>query len=621
MEARITRARGKQIAAEARAREENARAEAAAAAAAPVAAAVPAAEGPAADPAEGSADQLRDGPRDEPGAEPAAEPGTEPGVEPGAEPADEPADEATDEAAGESAGQAPDEEVDLSISTPDKEDNPMSSKRKSDDDMGSRRPKRPRTSHQSGQAGSDGDVGNAASRQELRPEADEQDNGEETARSSNGAQRGIFGHLNLRRLLRFAQDAPAQPTHQTDSAGPVSETTSELRYPPLPADVPAPPASKAKQIESTQELGYMEVGPAPEEWNFVQSLGRGTYGRACLWVKRDNSHTIIDRAVIKESYLLRESWESNWHWWDNQVPWEAHIHERLSKLDRGRRSIVDFRNHRVFTELAMFRLYMEFGSGGTLNDLIERHARIRDTKAADGQVLEPHIPVRFIWSAFEAMARTACLMKSGSVIHSDPDNWESLVHRDIKPANILIMHAPRPPADPWWPSLPLLGDFGMMVREDIQGYENPSEWINVGTELYCAPEQSSKHRQPKNRYKHKLTPAADVFAIGKVIRCMMQLRNDTIERRPSVLLDYERYDFPEELERRYGRDLVKLVKWCMRPNPERRISSEKLLEGIQEHVNNTESDDEGTPTPLKFQLPSPEEYVSEKKDLYELLSR
>ncbi|KAI7261842.1 hypothetical protein KC352_g9864 [Hortaea werneckii] len=128
------------------------------------------------------------------------------------------------------------------------------------------------------------------------------------------------------------------------------------------------------------------------------------------------------------------------------------------------------------------------------------------------------------------MARAACLMKSGSVIHSDPPTWQRLVHRDIKPANILISHAPLPPTDAWWPSLPLvkLGDFGMMVREDIKGYKNPSKQINMGTELYCAPE---------------------------------------------------------------------------------RVNS---LEDIE---------DEGTPTPLKFQLPGPEEYLSENRDLYELLSR
>ncbi|RMY79248.1 hypothetical protein D0862_13213 [Hortaea werneckii] len=369
----------------------------------------------------------------------------------------------------------------------------------------------------------------------------------------------------------------------------------------------------------------MEVGSDPEEWNFVESLGSGTFGRACLWVKRDSTHTIIDRAVIKETYLDRIDWADDWNWGDNQVPWEAYVHERLSGLDRGRRSIVRFRNYRVYAELAMFRLYMEFGSGGTLNDLIERHANLNDAnmKAADGRRLEYHIPARFIWSAFESMARAACLMKNGSVINASPAKWERLVHRDIKPANIFIMHAPRPPVDSWWPSLPLvkLGDFGMMVREDNEGYENPSAFINRGTELYCAPEQSSRHLKRENEYKHKLTPAADVFAIGKVVLCMMQLLNDTEKRRPQAPRDYEPYDFPEELERRYGRDLVVLVKGCMRPNPEKRISPEKLLYDIQEYVNDMERDDEGTPTPLKFQLPSPEEYVSEKKDLYELLSR
>lgn len=32
-----------------------------------------------------------------------------------------------------------------------------------------------------------------------------------------------------------------------------------------------------------------------------------------------------------------------------------------------------------------------------------------------------------------------------------------------------------------------LGDFGMMVREDNKGFDNPSVLMNLGTELYCAP--------------------------------------------------------------------------------------------------------------------------------------
>ncbi|RMY58165.1 hypothetical protein D0865_02749 [Hortaea werneckii] len=500
----------------------------------------------------------------------------------------------------------------------------MGSKRKSDEEMGSRGSKRPRTSHQSRQASSEDDVGNSANSQEPRPEADEQEKGEETARSGDGAQRGVVRSLHLSQLLRYAQDQEAQRNHQNHPAGPAPEASSEARYPRLPADVAPRPADEDAEIEVTKALGYMEEGSDQEVWNFVERLGGGTFGRACLWVKRNSTHTIIDRAVIKETYLERVDWADDSNWGDNKVPWEAHVHERLSRLDRGRRSIVHFRNHRLVTERAMFRLYMEFGSGGTLNDLIERHANLNDAnmKAADGRRLEYHIPARFIWSAFEAMARAACLMKNGSVINASPAEWERLVHRDIKPANILIMHAPRPPADAWWPSLPLvkLGDFGMMVREDNKGFDNPSVLMNLGTELYCAPEQSKNHVQRENQRKYKVTPAADVFAIGKVVLCMMRLRNDTEKRRPSVQLDYTPYEFPEELGRRYGPELVKLVKRCMKPEPDRRISPERLLSKIQGYVESVE-DDEGTPTPLKFQLPRPEEYLCEKKDLYELLSR
>lgn len=100
----------------------------------------------------------------------------------------------------------------------------------------------------------------------------------------------------------------------------------------------------------------------------------------------------------------------------------------------------------------------------------------------------------------------------------------------------------------------------------------------------------------------------------------MQLRNDTEKRHPSVQSDYKPYEFPEELGRRYGPELVKLVKRCMKPEPDKRISPERLLSKIQGYVESVE-DDEGTPTPLKFKLPRPEEYLCEKKDLYELLSR
>ncbi|RMY16869.1 hypothetical protein D0867_06373 [Hortaea werneckii] len=509
------------------------------------------------EPADEPANEPADEPVDEAADEPADESADEPTDEPAGELAHDSADEATDELAGEPAGQVEDEEIDLSTSASDREDNPTGSKRKGDEDMGARGPKRPRTSHQSDQASGDGDVGNSASRQDSRPEADEHDTGEETARLSNEALQDEIDDLVRGHVLRSVYAQQAQADHQSDPVRVASEASSEARYPPLPADVASRPADEDAEIESTKKLGYMEMSADPEEWNFVECLGSGTFGRACLWVKRNSTHTIIDRAVIKENHLERTDWTDDLNWGDNQVPWEAHI------------------------------------------------------------------PARFIWSAFEAMARAACLMKNGSVINGSPAKWERLVHRDIKPANIFIMHAPRPPVDSWWPSLPLvkLGVFGMMVREDNKGYDNPSILMNLGTQLYCAPEQFSNHLQRENQLKYKLTPAADVFAIGKVVLCMMQLRNDTQKRRPSVQSDYKPYNFPEELERRYGHELVSLVKSCMRPNPLKRISPENLLYDIQEHVNDTEKDDEGTPTPLKFQLPSPEEYVSEKKDLYELLSR
>ncbi|RMZ02000.1 hypothetical protein D0860_07386 [Hortaea werneckii] len=340
------------------------------------------------------------------------------------------------------------------------------------------------------------------------------------------------------------------------------------------------------------KLGYMEVGSAPEQWNFVKSLGRGTYGRACLWVKRDNSHNIIDRAVIKESSLSRKRWEDNWNWW-------------TIRLDRGRRSIVQFRNYRVFPELAMFRLYMEFGSGGTLNDLIERHARIRDTKAADGKRLKPKLHTHTL--------RMVSLRGDGKGSMPDEVRQRHSFRSPYLAKTCSSRHQARKQQ---------LGDFGMMVREDIKGYKNPSKQINMGTELYCAPEQLSTHTRRKNLYKHKVTPAADVFAIGKVVLCMMQLWNDTTNRSPPVKIDYEPYGFPDELERRYGQELVVLVRECMRPRPRKRISPENLLFAIQERVNSLEDiEDEGTPTPLKFQLPGPEEYLSENRDLYELLSR
>ncbi|KAI7367377.1 hypothetical protein KC354_g3482 [Hortaea werneckii] len=615
------------------ARERAARAAARAAADAAGAAAGGAANGAADEAADEAAGEPEDEPEDESVDEPVDNPAYETVYERAGEPtnelADEPAndsaDEATYELAGESAGQVADDELDFNPSASNRGDKSMGSKRKSDEEMGSRGSKRPRTSHQSRQASSEDDVGNSANSQEPRPEADEQEKGEETARSSDGAQRGVVRSLHLSQLLRYAQDQEAQRNHQNHPAESAPEASSEARYPLLPADVTPRPADKDAEIEITKALGYMEESSALEEWNFVKCLGSGTFGRACLWVKRNSTHTIIDRAVIKENYLERVDWADDSNWGDNQVPWEAYVHERLSRLDRGRRSIVHFRSHRLITERAMFRLYMEFGSGGTLNDLIERHADLNETnmRAADGRTLEYHIPARFIWSAFEAMARAACLMKNGSVINASPAKWERLVHRDIKPANIFNMHAPRPPVDSWWPSLPLvkLGDFGMMVREDNKGFDNPSKLMNLGTELYCAPEQFSNHLQRENLFKYKLTPAADVFAIGKVVLCMMQLRNDTEKRRPSVQSDYKPYEFPEELRRRYGPEFVKLVKRCMKPEPDRRISPERLLSKIQDYVESVEGDDEGTPTPLKFQLPSPEEYVSEKKDLYELLSR
>ncbi|KAI7171803.1 hypothetical protein KC316_g5680 [Hortaea werneckii] len=278
---------------------------------------------PANEPADEAAHEAAHEPADEAADEPADERADEPTDEPGGEPAHDSADEATDELAGESAGQVEDEELDLSTSASNREDNPTGSKRKSDEDTRARGPKRPRTSHQSDQASGDGEVGNSASRQDSRPEADEQDTGEETARLSNEALQDEIDDLVRGHVLRAVHAQQAQADHQSDPVRVASEASSEARYPPLPADVASRPADEAAEIESTKKLGYMEAGSVPEEWNFVECIGTGTFGRACLWVKRNNTHTIIDRAVIKENYLETIEWADDLNWGDNRVPWEA----------------------------------------------------------------------------------------------------------------------------------------------------------------------------------------------------------------------------------------------------------------------------------------------------------
>lgn len=331
-------------------------------------------------------------------------------------------------------------------------------------------------------------------------------------------------------------------------------------------------------------LGFGTELDGGDSWSFHSSLGKGGNGHAGLWIQRDDMENIIDRIVIKETWLGREDWKDiskggvlrKAGKTNGRMAEEAYIHTVLTGMEGSDQCIVDIRASSLYDDLFMYRLYLEHCEvPNDLEKVISNHApRGRDDWYGC------KIPQPVIWAVFDTLAQACFLMKYGqspSIFDIPVARSQEIVHLDLKPQNVFL----KSPDPTYWPNTPgfRLGDFGLAVVL-------PSKYITHGTVGYQSPEQAAK--------TPSATSATNVWGVGAIIASMMGTRRNIPERADMNIAEREAI-VPENPARiwqltpdersRYRGELLDLMDACCEYKPENRISIADLCERIRAFVN------------------------------------
>ncbi|XP_058080009.1 inactive protein kinase SELMODRAFT_444075-like isoform X2 [Magnolia sinica] len=156
----------------------------------------------------------------------------------------------------------------------------------------------------------------------------------------------------------------------------------------------------------------------------------------------------------------------------------------------------------------------------------------------------------------------------------------NIIHRDMRPNNILVTHDYEP----------LLGDFGL-ARTQNEGSDHSSDTRVVGTFGYLAPEYAESG---------KVSTKTDVYSFGVVLLQLITGRT-TIDKelREKSLIGWARpllkeRKYPDLIDPRIldSHDvhqlfcMVQLAEKCLRKDPERRLSMDKVVGTLERILKN-----------------------------------
>ncbi|KAI7588572.1 hypothetical protein KC346_g16985 [Hortaea werneckii] len=286
--------------------------------------------------------------------------------------------------------------------------------------------------------------------------------------------------------------------------------------------------------------------------------------------------------------------------------------------------IVRIRNWRLQSEKRMYRLLMEYCPYGDLADLVWNsvysRARQRLDEQEDGKRNLPlWVPEPFIWSVFESLATAGLLMAKGELDANpgEPHWWEEIIHRDFKLANIFLGENLESRYR-GYPSTKL-GDFGLSLILRKDDNRTNEEFTGVGTKGARAPEQA-------HTYYARPSAATNVWGIGIIIWSLISLEetdetldwdNDAVldripEQGPEFDAIWARKKVPEidkNAEQFYSKELVGLMRECLRFDPNMRISLLRLRRRIVKHaqdvrltngLRSAEKDNDGFRRDIRF---------------------
>ncbi|SMR41281.1 unnamed protein product [Zymoseptoria tritici ST99CH_1E4] len=355
---------------------------------------------------------------------------------------------------------------------------------------------------------------------------------------------------------------------------------------------PDDPQARQDDQYFASAIGFdaVRAGQQPEEkWRQVSCVGAGAQATANLWECEDGAGNVVKRTVIKES--RGDGWNNEVNWeggFYNRFPKEAALTMYLGTLSDSFNIIKTF-GYATYDTRRIFRIYMEWCPHGTLEVMLKKHSEKVGRLNEDGNLIEPEIPVRVVWSIFEGLITALCLMRHGAnPLQNQNPNPRRLTHLDIKPANIFLSA----PDEDFWKGIPVikLGDFGVACDEvDAQK--------GLGTLPWQAPEQRGHTSDPYS--PNLITTASDLWAVGRLIYCLMTLDEGDVLTEQN-LDDEEEFPFmAEDIPDIYPDALIDLVESCLRNEAEKRPAVDELWTEIRKHTADPGQSVRGMPMNLR----------------------
>ncbi|KAK4555972.1 hypothetical protein LTR86_007192 [Recurvomyces mirabilis] len=157
------------------------------------------------------------------------------------------------------------------------------------------------------------------------------------------------------------------------------------------------------------------------QWHVGGRIGRGR-NTTGIWLRFDDEDKIMDRVVVKDTYLNPAQWADIRKWQVRDPkrgvmrPMEYGIQRKL-RSTRDHRHFAGVRKCKVFAKRRMYRLYTDYcsyGNGATLIEGYTHHKR--------------QLPEDFLWCLLLALADAALVMEQGSsAFQSTAGNKPSIV--------------------------------------------------------------------------------------------------------------------------------------------------------------------------------------------------